>query len=120
MARPPFPNVPPKFSPDNEETIRNTTVQFGDGYDLVVGDGLNPIRATKSLEWEPITEHQMRLIVDFLRSRVNGEWFYYHLDENPTWNRKFICERWRYGRVRDTKDLWYVRAEFKEVFRNEI
>ena len=119
MVRPVFPNIPPKFSPDNEEQIRNTTVQFGDGYDLVVGDGLNPIRATKSLEWEPITHAQMSQIIGFLRGRINGEWFYYHLDEDLGRRRKFMCERWRYGRVRDTLDLWYVKAEFKEVFRTE-
>ena len=44
MPRLTFPNIPPKFSPENEETIRNTTVTFGDGYDLVVGDGLEPYK----------------------------------------------------------------------------
>lgn len=120
MAHLTFPNIPPKFSPNNEESIRNTTVAFGDGYDLVVGDGLNPIRANKSLEWDPITYIQMSEIISFLRSRINGDWFYYHMDEDAGRRRKFMCERWSYGRVRDTKDLWYVRAEFKEVFRTEV
>ena len=119
MARPVFPDIPPKFSPDNSETIRNTTVAFGDGYELIVGDGLNPLRATKSLEWEPITYLQMSIIVSFLRGRINGEWFYYHLDEDFGRKRKFICEKWTYGRVPDTLDLWRVRADFKEVFRTE-
>jgi phage-related protein len=119
MPRPTFPlDIPPKFSPDNEETVRNTVVQFGDGYDLVVGDGLNTIRATKSLEWEPITYQQMATMLSFLRSR-SGDWFYYIMDEDAARRRKFMCDRWRYGRVRDTLDLWYFKAEFKEVFRTE-
>lgn len=112
-----FPNIPPSFSPDNKETIRNTTVQFADGYDLVVGDGINAIRATKSLSWDVLEYPDMAQIISFFRSHVNGRWFYYHLDEDVGLQRKFMCDTWSYGRVPDTKTLWWVKAEFKEVFR---
>lgn len=119
MAHLTFPDVSPAFSPTNEEGIRNTKVQFGDGYDLIVGDGLNPIRATKSLQWRAISYVEMATIISFLRSRINGDWFYYHLDEDFGRKRKFICEKWTYGRTPDTLDCWEVSAEFQEVFRTE-
>lgn len=112
-----FPAIPPSFSPDNKETIRNTTIQFADGYDLVVGDGINAIRATKSLSWDVIEYSQMAQIISFLRFHTNGGWFYYHLDEDPNRQRKFMCDTWTWGRVKDTPNLWWVKAEFKEVFR---
>lgn len=61
----------------------------------------------------------MAIMVDFLRSRANGEWFYYHTDEDPGLPRKFTCYEWDFGRVPDTLDLWYLRAEFNEIFRTE-
>jgi phage-related protein len=118
MPRPTFPAIPPKFSPSNTEEVRESTVSFADGYELTSGDGLNMIRGNKSLEWEPITYAQMAEMLSFVRDRA-GNWFYYHLDEDLGRARKFRCKKWDYGRVPDTLDLWYFKAEFRETFTTE-
>nr|BDD48291.1 hypothetical protein 1 [Balneolaceae bacterium] len=112
-----MPNIPPSFSPTNEESNRVQEVTFGDGYSLVVGDGLNTLVARKSVNWNTLSYQEMATLLVFFRRHIDGRWFEYWMDEDPNRMRKFRVTSWTYSRVPDTTELWKMSAEFQEVFR---
>jgi phage-related protein len=112
-----LPNIPIAFSPQLSEEPRVRRVKFGDGYELRVGDGLNPISMTTSIPWKNRTQAERNELVDFFK-RHHGMFWWWWIPPGETQARKFICRSWTVSRSNDssaTSPRFDINCEVYEV-----
>ena len=116
MANPVFvPPAPPSVgsAPDNE--VKLLTAAFGDGYEQVAPDGLNPLRQVWRLTWQTLTKAEADAIVAFFDARHGSEVF----DWTPPGYAsalQFRCPQWSPPRPDAGDDVFTVTAQLRQSF----
>lgn len=84
----------PKFSPEtsSDMTIETNTksVNFGDGYDMDILNGLNPHRQVWNLRWQGLRDVYRDEIKEFYLSHINKTFIYKIPGENK--EHKWRCK----------------------------
>ena len=106
-------NINPKygFKVTAEPRVRN--VQFGDGYEMSIQDGLNSDLEKFDFTFENVTTADANAIVNFLRARKGVESFDW---QPPTRSSasKFKCNGWTRTLVQ--ANIETITATFRQVF----
>tara|TARA_R100001510_G_C7574988_1_gene150052 strand:+ start:52 stop:399 length:348 start_codon:yes stop_codon:yes gene_type:complete len=110
-------NFPTAFVPLNNFRIQRNpqinVVQFGDGYQQRLSEGLHTNPVSVSLEFN-LSKAQAKDLLDFLDLRITNSEAFNFLIPNESSTRKFICLSYPaqfpfHSRVR-------IRCKFEEVF----
>lgn len=108
----------PVFSPPREPTtidrtreVRTLQTDFGDGYQQVCPDGLNPLRDTLTVKWDNLTVTQAMDIDGFfqVRSAAPFSWQPPQQPQTKLWR----CKSWS---VTYSERYVGISAQFEEVF----
>lgn len=106
------------FSPPRQPTsqgvqrqIRVLSNPFGDGYEQVSPDGLNPEYRTLSLRWENLRPAQATAISNFFSTQKSQPFLWQSPYDSAT--TKWRCTQWTEDQRTTVVN---ISAEFKEVF----
>ncbi len=113
--------MPETFTPGKTPTVNSQAsyqpriirVDFGNGYSLRAGDGINTIPFKGSLEFDLLDDDEYEDIKALLVARGGYEAFYYTLPGEST-QKKFIAVSWdrKYGEA----GLNAISIKMEEVF----
>lgn len=110
-----YPTFNPSLKPETAsltEKVRETSNQFGDGYEQNVLDGINAVYVeSMELSWPALTYTQGNEIRTFLTQNA-GKTFLWTLPEETS-ARKWRCSEWSYSPSRNAASM---TATFREVF----
>ena len=112
-----LPPIPIAFAPNLSEEPRVRRVQFGDGYEARIGDGLNTISMKTTLPWKNRTHQETAILLDFFRRHKGIQWFYW-VPHGESRRRKFVCSKWSYVRSANSPisaPRFDISAEIYEV-----
>jgi phage-related protein len=106
------PPVAPGYASQRQIQARVLRADFGDGYSLRAGDGLNSVKRVWSLTWPVLRIAEADVIEAFLTARGGVQPFWWTApDEGP---RQFICPGW--SRQKSAAGIDGLTATFEEVF----
>lgn len=83
------PPVTPSYSSSSKSQYRVKRTEFGDGYDQVMGDGINTRIETWNLTWNGLRSSEADAIEDFMDARGGSEQFEWTTPKGVTKN--FRC-----------------------------
>lgn len=106
------PPINPSTPAGASYTPRVVTVQFGDGYEQRIGDGINTMPEKLSLRWDNIKAADAATIKAFFEARAGVEAFYYTIPGLTA--RKYKCAAWTVD-YQDSS-IATVTAKLAEVF----
>ena len=89
-----------------------TTVSFGDGYELRVGQSLNRVKHGYTVTFTRTAQEALQ-IASFLEDRAGLECFEWTdpLGETRSW----VCRKWN-GPTQQARGVYVIEANFEEVF----
>jgi phage-related protein len=111
------PTFTPPFAPSpgatNKPEIKILQAEFGDGYTQPTPDGINHIRAVRSLQWEMLERDERNAIISFLEERGGTQPFLFAMpgDAAPV---AYTCADWT-----DTAleaELYTITVTFRRFF----
>ncbi len=104
--------VDPSYPLTEVTSIAVRKVQFGDGYQMVVQDGLNQDLKKYNAIWTNITLAEKNLIQNFLEARKGIEAFEW-TPPNHSAVKKYRCQNWSHNLV--YANIYTLKAEWEEV-----
>tara|TARA_R100001510_G_scaffold43155_1_gene39606 strand:- start:168 stop:518 length:351 start_codon:yes stop_codon:yes gene_type:complete len=113
-----FPSTPEASFPIKKiKENKTNTVQFGDGFEQRLTEGLNQNKLKYSLSWQNITLSEADTFISFLDARVNDQESFDYTPPGETSSFKFVAES-GYSKDIVNADRATVRAVFKQVFES--
>jgi phage-related protein len=107
------PSVNPNSEMNVDVELRTKTYQYGDGYAVDAGDGINSDLGTFSPRWTNLRYEEAIYIIDFFRERKGYQRFYWTPNGEEE-VRVFICNKfnykWKRGRFCDIEATFEERA----------
>lgn len=103
----------PDFGGNRDTEPRVTRVQFGDGYEQRVPNGLNTMPAKFNLTFENREEAEKNQIIAFLKARAGVQNFNW-TPPGETTPLKFVCRKWADQFVKANR--YTISASFEQVF----
>lgn len=107
------PSVNPDIGSTENAEFRILEAEFGDGYRLRAGDGLNTLKKNVSLSWSMLTTSEADAIEAFFVTQSGHLPFDYTLPLKSS-SEQFICKRWT--RSYGSGVTWNITAEFEKVY----
>ena len=103
----------PSVGSDRTVTPDVRVLNFGDGYQQRVPNGLNHMRQVWNLQWSRLTYDQANEIEDFFKARGGHESFTWTPPKESV-GLKFRCTNWSRKPLVDGGDQ--ITAQFQQVF----
>ncbi|MDD2402898.1 MAG: phage tail protein [Clostridia bacterium] len=105
------PPVNPSYGLSRDNTLRSVQLEYGDGYEQSIADGINIRERSMSIDWEMLTVAQVAAIEAFFVSQNTAPFNYTLPGESvQIWR----CLEWTV--VRDTPNNLKLSAKFKGVY----
>lgn len=109
------PPIDPSVKSLAEIKFRTRSVEFGDGYEEVTGDGINNIRHYWQLTFEALTQSEADDIIDFFLDGGGYTVFQYTVPSDST-QRNYRLDGESITKMPKEGALYEVSFKIKEVF----
>lgn len=112
-------NVYPKFiwEPDYNNTVeiapKSTKINFGDGYEVRVRNGINNILNTYNLTFSKRKLDETTAILHFLNQQAGVDPFVFEGRRPFVYSKLFICENWQNTEI--FANNYTITCQFREV-----
>lgn len=114
-----LPKIEISYSSGFEVNFDTTTYKFGDGYSQTVGNGINRMLETGTIQYVNRTQGEMETLFNFLKERGGTDYFmwtpppYKNASGHPNPVRKFKCIK--LSKTPSSGMTWNISATFEEV-----
>lgn len=102
----------PSYNSSSDHTPRVKTIQFDDGYEQRIADGINNNLLSLSLSFDLRDLTEARAILHFLYARQGSESFFFMPPPPYETVKKFVCKEWSHNEVFFNNHS--IRARFDE------
>lgn len=99
------------YSNDNEPRVK--TVQFGDGYEQTLQDGINNLLMAPTYTFENVDLDELTAILHFLYARAGAESFMFVPPAPYGKLKRFRCKQWNH--TQKFYNNYTIQAKFNEV-----
>lgn len=106
-----FPSIKPSTSSSKTKTPRVKSIQFGNGYKQIYGDGINNNLEVWSIGFT-VNDTNKQSIETFLNSSAGYIPFYWTAPENGSIQKMYLCTTWNV--VPLGRNIYSITANFEE------
>jgi phage-related protein len=108
-------SVAMSYGVQNQMRPRVRSVQFGDGYELRMGDGLNTMPQNWSLVFNALPIGAANAVEAFFVQHAGIRWFWWHPPRQIS-PIKVVCKDWTRTQVDGSRTHDAMTANFRQVF----
>ena len=101
---------PPEFPISRRAEYRTLDTSFGDGYELIMPDGINPRRDIVDLTWKTLTLAEKNPLENFLASVAPAVPFFYQGHDGRS--GVFTCRAWTVDQI--SAAHWNMTATLRQ------
>jgi phage-related protein len=107
--------VPLSYGAQNQMRPRVKSIQFNDGYELRLGDGLNTMPQRWSVGWNALDQGGANAVEAWFVEHAGVRWFWW-VPPRQTAPIKVVCKEWTRGPVDGSRTHDAMTAVFQQVF----